>query len=99
MQTNYNSKEKTLFDLTTSDTLENEKRSNLTPTQVQQAAERLLASDPSFTRKPGRLKKGQRALTPFLANTFGVSTRYVRALLNEGSSETNKTKPSTSSES
>ena len=61
---------------------ENEKRSNLTPEQVQNAAERLLAADPSFTRKSGRLKAGEKALTPFLANTFGVSTRYVRALLN-----------------
>jgi hypothetical protein len=62
---------------------ENEKRSNLTPEQVQAAAQRLIATDSSFTRRPGRLKKGERALTPFLANTFGVSTRYVRALLNE----------------
>lgn len=61
---------------------ENEKRSNLTPAQVQAAAERLISADPSFTRRAGRLKQGERALTPFLANTFGVSTRYVRSLLN-----------------
>jgi hypothetical protein len=61
---------------------ENEKRSNLTPAQVQSAAQRLISADPSFTRRPGRLKKGEKALTPFLAHTFGVSTRYVRALLN-----------------
>ena len=61
---------------------ENEKRSNLTPEQVQGAAERLMAADPSFTRRAGRLKVGEKALTPFLASTFGVSTRYVRALLN-----------------
>lgn len=61
---------------------ENEKRSNLTPEQVQNAAERLMNADPSFTRRAGRLKAGEKALTPFLASTFGVSTRYVRALLN-----------------
>ena len=66
---------------------ENEKRSNLTPEQVQQAAARLIASDSTFTRRPGRLKKGERALTPFLASTFGVSTRYVRSLLNHDSGE------------
>ena len=64
---------------------ENEKRSNLTPEQVQNAAERLMSADPSFTRRAGRLKSGEKALTPFLANTFGVSTRYVRALLNSKS--------------
>lgn len=64
---------------------ENEKRSNLTPAQVQAAAERLIASDSRFTRKRGRLKSDERALTPFLASVFGVSTRYVRSLLNEPS--------------
>ena len=63
--------------------VENEKRSNLTPNQVKAAAQRLLESDANFTRRPGRLKKGQRALTPFLADTFGVSKRYVRSLLNQ----------------
>lgn len=77
---------------------ENEKRSNLTPEQVQNAAERLMLADPSFTRRAGRLKSGEKALTPFLANTFGVSTRYVRALLNNKSdseliSKSNKAKP------
>ena len=62
---------------------ENEKRRNLTPTQVQSAARRLMDVDPSFTRKRGRLKSGERALTPFLATTFGVSVRHVRSLLNQ----------------
>ena len=62
---------------------ENEKRRNLTPQQVQEAARRLMEYDPNFTRRPGRLKQGERALTPFLASTFGVSVRHVRALLNE----------------
>lgn len=63
--------------------VENEKRSNLTPAQVKAAAQRLLESDANFTRRPGRLKKGERAVTPFLADTFGVSKRYVRSLLNQ----------------
>lgn len=63
--------------------VENEKRSNLTPSEVKSAAQRLLSADAGFTRRPGRLKKGERALTPFLAQTFGVSTRYVRSLLNQ----------------
>ena len=67
--------------------VENEKRSNLTPAEVRAAAQRLLESDTGFTRRPGRLKRGERALTPFLAQTFGVSTRYVRSLLNQPESK------------
>jgi len=66
---------------------ENEKRRNLTPQQVQEAARRLMDYDPNFTRKAGRLKQGERALTPFLASTFGVSVRHVRSLLNEPSAD------------
>lgn len=62
---------------------ENEKRRNLTPQQVQEAARRLMEYDPNFTRRAGRLKHGERALTPFLASTFGVSVRHVRSLLND----------------
>jgi len=61
---------------------ENEKRRNLTPQQVQDAARRLMEHDPQFTRRAGRLREGERALTPFLASTFGVSVRHVRSLLN-----------------
>ena len=75
---------------------ENEKRSNLTPTQVKAAAQRLLESDVNFTHRPGRLKKGERALTPFLADTFGVSKRYVRSLLNQPDEDAKKDEISTS---
>ena len=75
---------------------ENEKRSNLTPTQVKAAAQRLLESDANFTHRPGRLKKGERALTPFLADTFGVSKRYVRSLLNQPDEDAKKAEISTS---
>ena len=62
---------------------ENEKRRNLTAEEVQMAARRLMEADTTFTRRPGRLRAGERALTPFLATTFGVSIRHLRSLLNE----------------
>ncbi|MBM4293211.1 MAG: chromosome partitioning protein ParB, partial [Deltaproteobacteria bacterium] len=61
---------------------ENEKRRDLTSAQVQEAARRLMAFDASFTRRAGRLREGERAVTPFLASAFGVSVRHVRSLLN-----------------
>lgn len=61
---------------------ENEKRRDLTPAQVQDAARRLMAFDASFTRRAGRLREGERPVTPFLAEAFGVSVRHVRSLLN-----------------
>ena len=69
------------------------------PQNKYKSAERFMLADPSFTRRAGRLKSGEKALTPFLANTFGVSTRYVRALLNnkpdsESLSKSSKAKPS-----
>jgi hypothetical protein len=66
---------------------ENEKRRNLTASQVQGAAHRLMDYDESFTRRPGRLRKGERALMPFLASSFGVSVRHLRSLMNQKSVE------------
>ena len=74
---------------------ENEKRRNLTSTQVQAAAERLMTHDTSFTRKAGRLRKGEKALMPFLASSFGVSVRHVRALINQTSNAESWEKRST----
>lgn len=73
---------------------ENEKRRNLTPQQVQEAARRLMEYDAHFTRRAGRLKQGERPLTPFLASTFGVSVRHVRSLLNESIEANSEDQPS-----
>ena len=70
---------------------ENEKRRNLTSVQVQSAAERLMTYDHSFTRKAGRLRKGEKAVMPYLASSFGVSLRHIRTLMNQDHANTSHT--------
>jgi len=60
---------------------ENEKRVNYSREQIEKLAVRLRELNYKETR--GRPKKGEKALGPALAVAIGVSTRYVRKILNE----------------
>lgn len=60
---------------------ENEKRANYTRDQIERLAERLRSLNYRDVR--GRPKEGEKALGPALAVAIGVSTRYVRKVLNE----------------
>lgn len=62
---------------------ENEKRRNLTRTEVAGAASRLIAAGYNQKRSRGRPRKDEKYLTPALAAAFGVSERHVRRLLTE----------------
>lgn len=60
---------------------ENEKRVNYSRDQIEKLAIRLRELNYKETR--GRPKQGEKALGPALAVAIGVSTRYVRKVLNE----------------
>ncbi len=60
---------------------ENEKRVNYSRDQIEQLAERLRALN--YRNIVGRPKEGEKALGPALAVAIGVSTRYVRKVLQQ----------------
>lgn len=67
---------------------ENEKRVNYSRDQIEKLASRLRELNYKETR--GRPKKGEKALGPALAVAIGVSTRYVRKVLGEGTPAKNR---------
>jgi ParB family chromosome partitioning protein len=64
---------------------ENEKRVNYSREQIERLAERLQALN--YRDIVGRPKEGEKALGPALAVAIGVSTRYVRKVLQQRRSE------------
>lgn len=69
---------------------ENEKRANYTRDQIERLAERLRSLN--YREIRGRPKEGEKALGPALAVAIGVSTRYVRKVLNEQSQKASSQK-------
>lgn len=71
---------------------ENEKRVNYSKDQIERLAERLRSLN--YREIKGRPKKGEKALGPALAVAIGVSTRYVRKVLNDQKNDPEKNRNS-----